>query len=306
MSQRAKGTLGEALRSVVKGLREFAYATRIPTSPSFARPRIGLALSGGFARGLAHIGVLKALSENKIPIDAIAGTSVGSVVGAAFASGSDVKEMLEAAREVRWSTFARWTIARLGLATNLRMEEMLRRVLRCSTFEELSVPLAVVTTDLSTGECVVFRKGDLIPPLRASCSFPGLFTPVAYQGHLLVDGAICNNLPVDALLNSGLDAIIAVHLKGDGLQHTPTNMFEVIGQAFQIAERQHEAGWRQHCDVVIEPDVRDFRWDDFGRCNDLILAGERAAIKALPALRSLLTAHADKTVRKIGLLERRA
>ncbi len=297
MPSSLKTKLESALRSTVERIREFAYASpitaRYPKSLT-TRSRIGLALSGGFARGMAHIGVLKVLTEHEIPIDVLAGTSVGGLVAAAYASGCSLDEMIEEARKIRWRNFARWTVARLGLATNDRMEEMLHRILHCSRFEELAIPLAVIAADLSTGEAVTFRQGDLIPPLRASCSFPGLFTPVEYQGRLLVDGAICGNVPVASLQDFGVDAIIAVHLNTGGLPHTPTNMFQVIGQAFQIAQRQNESGWRQHCSVVIEPKVYQFKWDDFGHADDLILAGARAAVRALPALRALLEPRAAR------------
>ena len=290
MSSGFKTKLDRALRFAVRSLRKFAYASPLP--PRYprltsTRPRIGLALSGGFARGLAHIGVLKALTENRIPIDALAGTSVGSVIAGAFASGRKVEEMEKEARKVRWGSFARWTVARLGVATNERMEGMLRRVLGCSKFEDLLIPLAVVAADLSTGKPVTFRSGDLIPPLRGSCSVPGLFTPVEYQGHLLVDGAICCSVPVAPLLEFGVDAIIAVNLRTDGLQHTPTNMFQVIDQAFRIAQKQNDTQWREQCDVIIEPEVGDIRWDDFTRAAELIQAGERAGLQALPAIRAL-------------------
>ena len=289
-----KAKLGRAFRSGVRAIREFAYATpsprkTLPGGPhALERPRTGLALSGGFARGLAHIGVLKALTENQIPIDALAGTSVGSIVAGAFASGRTVRELIDQARNARWGSFARWTVARLGLATNERMEGMLRRSLRCLTFEELAIPLAVVVTDLSTGEAVTFRHGDLIPPLRASCSFPGLFTPVEYQGRLLVDGAISSSVPVAPLLDCGVDVIIAVNLKTNLHQQTPTNLFQVVGQAFQIAQKQSQSIWREQCDVIIEPEVADCKWDEFDRADELISAGERAALETLPALRALL------------------
>ncbi len=282
----------DALRSAVRVLREFAYgsqtAQRYPTPEGQGRPRLGLALGGGFARGLAHLGVLKVLVENRIPIDALAGTSVGSVVAAAYASGCTIEGMLDEARATRWKDIARWTIPHLGFATNRRMEVTLRRVLRGSRFEDLSLPLAIVAADVSTGEAVTLRTGDLFTALRASCSFPGLFVPVEYQGRLLVDGAIVSSVPVEPLREMGVDHIIAVSLKTGSSRHTPTNLFQVVGQAFQIASSLSQASWRKACDVIIEPDVGGFRWDDFDHADELILAGERAARQALPAVEALL------------------
>jgi NTE family protein len=279
------------LRSAVDTLREFAYARPLPSryrKPILARPRLGLTLSGGFAHGLAHLGVLKVLAGNQIQIDALAGTSVGSVVAAAFASGSRLDVMIEEGRKIRWKTFGRWTVDRLGLATNERMETMLRKVLRCTKFEELAIPLAIVAADLSTGEAVTFKRGDLLPPVRASCSFPGLFVPISYQGRLLVDGAIVASVPVEALRDLGVDIIIAVNLRSQRPRQAPANIFQVIGQAFQIAQGLNQRSWRKGCDVIIEPDVSQVRWDEFGRADELIQAGERAALRMMPAIRALV------------------
>jgi NTE family protein len=279
-----------ALRLAVRKLREFAYSHQ-PTGTkrrlASSRPRIGLALGGGFARGVAHIGVLKALVENEIPIDAIAGASAGSVIGAVFASGATLEEMIGDARNVRWRSLARWTLTRMGLATNERMESMLRNLLHCSRFEELTIPLAVVATDISTGEPVIFRKGELIPALRASCSVPGLFTPVNHEGRLLVDGSILWSVPTPALRDFAVDRIIAVQLDTNGQPFAPTNMFQVVGQSFHIAQSLNEGAWRDRSDVVIEADVTKFDWDDFEHADELVRLGERAVLKALPAIRQL-------------------
>lgn len=293
--------LRDALAAAVKGLREFAYARPVPPrdrEAPFVKRRVGLALGGGFARGLAHVGILKVLAANQIPIDALAGTSAGSLAAAAYASGCSIEEMIAEARRIRWKSFARWTIPRLGFASNARMEDLLHRLLHYSRFEELAIPLAVVATDISTGEAVTFREGDLIPPLRASCSVPGLFAPIEYQGRLLVDGAIVESVPVGALRELGAEVIIGVNLRTNGFCQTPTNIFQVVGQAFQIAQGQNQATWRDQCDVVIEPDLNDFKWDDFSRTDELILAGESAARQALPALRSLVQPASLDTVRR--------
>ena len=292
MESHVSARLGKLLRSAVRELRRFAYSRPIrPTKgESRPRPRLGLALGGGFARGLAHIGVLKVLVENQIPIDALAGTSAGAIAAAAFASGCTIEELTAAARRMRWSNLARWTFPRLGFATNERMEWFLSKVLHCRTFEELKLPLAVVATEVTTGAAVVFREGDLMPPLRASCSFPGLFVPIELNGRMLVDGAIVSSVPVQAL--RGMDAIVAVHMGVQGLRYRPKNLFEVVGESFRIVESRNESAWRDHCDLVIEPEVAGFRWDDFERADELIEAGEMAARRTLPALRHLIQERA--------------
>jgi len=295
-----------ALRSGVSSLREFAYSAPARSNGSCnvqqasGPPRVGLALGGGFARGIAHVGVLKVLCENRIPVNALSGISAGSIVAAGFASGATPDEMAEAARRVRWNSFARWTVDRRGLATNGKMESMLRSLFHCSTFEELKKPLAVVATDISTGEAVVFDHGELIPPLRGSCAYPGLFTPVAHQGRLLVDGAISGPVPVAALRGLGVEKVIAVHFKTNGLGHVPTNIFQVIGQTFQIAEGQIMSTWRQHSDVVIEPEMNKFAWDDFDRVDEMILVGENAAREMLPALRALIEPEPEPAIVNAG------
>ena len=277
------------MRAAVRQLRKFAHGgpkQHHAESPSPRRPRLGLALGGGFARGIAHVGVLKVLVENQIPIDALAGTSSGSIAAAAFASGCTIEEMVQVARSLRWNRFARWTIPSLGFATNERMDGLLAKALRCQTFEELKIPLAVVAADIWNGEAVIFREGDLRTPVRASCSFPGLFVPIEYQGRLLVDGVLVGTVPVMAL--RGVDVVVAVSVRGNGSHRRPTSFFEVVAESFQVAQNLTEASWQDHCDVLIEPELGDFRWDDFDRTDELIAVGEMAARKALPALRKLL------------------
>ncbi len=237
---------------------------------------------------MAHIGVLKVLAENSIPVDALAGISAGSIAAAAFASGCTIQEMIGNARKVRWRQFARWTLPRLGFATNERLEVMLREMLHCDTFEQLSVPLAIVATDISTGEPVIFRRGLLATAIRASSAVPGLFAPVEHEGRPLVDGSIVCGVPAAALSGFAVDKIVGVCLNFGRLNHRPTNFFQVVGQAFQIAEARSELTWRPKCDLVIEPDVSRFTWDDFDCLDEFIDAGESAARAALPQLRELL------------------
>lgn len=290
------------LTSLVRRLRSFAYVHKtVPQPPAGpAHPiRLGLALGGGFARGLAHLGVLKVLRENHIPIHAIAGTSVGSIVAASFASGTTIDEMFAAAHDVHWKDFARWTVNRLGLASNERMEAFLEKVIKVRTFEELSISLLVIAADLSTGEPVIFQQGELARPLRASCSFPGLFVPVKYEGRLLVDGAIVGSVPAYPLRNNGIDRILAVHLRVDAPTCTPKNIFQVIGQSFQIAQGLNHATWKDFSDLVIKVDCGSYNWDDFHRFDEIVAEGEKAALAALPGIRALV--HGDSRAATVGL-----
>src|SRR5260370_30129163 len=145
---------------------------------SSVRPGVGLALGGGFARGFAHLGVLRVFQQHKILISHIAGSSVGSILGAAYASGAPLERIIDACRTLRFRDIARWRVSRLGLASNHRLGALIERVFGSRQFEDLQIPLAVVATDLSSGEPVVFTQGNLVHALRALCSFPRRFEPV--------------------------------------------------------------------------------------------------------------------------------
>jgi NTE family protein len=283
--------VAKVLSFAVRSLRRFASNRPSPPTQNqdhLWRPRVGLALGGGFARGVAHVGVLKVLVENKIPIHALAGTSAGSLAAAAFASGCSIDELIEMARALRWNRVGRWTFSRLGFATNERMESLLREWLHCLTFEELKLPLAVMAADITTGEAVTYREGSLIEPLRASCCFPGLFVPVRYNGRLLVDGVIAGSVPVATLKAMDMDVVVAVHIKSDGHCAQPTNLIQIVSESFQIIQDRNQSNWRDQCHLVIEPRVQGIRWDEFEQADEVIAAGEAAAREALPALRRLV------------------
>ena len=255
------------------------------------RPKIGLALGGGFARGMTHIGVLKVFEEEKIPIDFVAGTSVGAVIGAGFCSGLSPKELEEIAFVVRFKHFARWTVSRFGFATNDRMTGFLKRIIPVRTFEELKIPLAVTATDFLTGEGVVFRSGPIIDPVRASCAYPGMFLPVQVGGRTLVDGLLAHSVPTVPLKEMGADKVIAVYLSAmwvNSRTKGPRHVFDVVGQCFSIAQDRMCGFWKAASDVILEPNVSGFGYDEFQRTPELIKIGEEATRKALPAIRKWL------------------
>jgi NTE family protein len=251
------------------------------------RPRIGLALGGGFARGLAHIGVLRVFEEEQIPVHAIAGVSAGAMAAAAFASGASSHEIERVAGCMKFSDVARWTISRHGLAGSERMTVFLRRLLKAYTFEEMRIPLAVVATGLESASPVVFRnRGDVIVPIRASCSYPGLFRPVRHDGHYLVDGAMTMDLPAQPLREMGCTHVVSVYLPM-AESYRLGNMLGVVNRCFQIMQSRSEWEWRRHSDVVVEPNVRANSWDSFLDCQKMIEAGRQAALEALPAIKRL-------------------
>ncbi len=286
--------LGKIIRSVQAFGRELSRkAVPVPSAPV---PAIGLALGGGFARGIAHIGVLKVLEEEGIPVRIVAGTSVGALIGASYCSGLSPAELEDVAHSVRFTTFARWTLSRFGFASNDRMITFLTRTLKCKTFEELRIPLGVTATDFNTGEGVVFHSGSIIDPVRASCAYPGMFLPINIRGRYLVDGMLSHPVPTRPLREMGADRVLAIHLKGTWANGAPPrHLFDVIGQSFAIAQDAMSNLWRSAADLVIEPDVAGFGYDDFKRADDLIHVGEVAMRAALPEVRKWLETPAEAT-----------
>jgi NTE family protein len=281
------------LQTALTRVREFAYAERPAAARIPSRPKVGLALGGGFARGIAHLGVLHELEQNHIPIDCIAGNSAGALAAIAFASGLPFEEVAKRAAALRFGVFGQWRFSWLGLASNQRLEFYPKRFLNITTFEELRIPVAIAATDLISGEAVYFKEGPLGPALRASCAYPGLFQPVQYQGRTLVDGFVGATVPVEGVAHMGADIIVAVFLDSEAIVK-PTNFTDVIGRSFTIIQRHADLAWRSRSDVVIEPLVREFAWDDFARTPQLIEAGAEAARKALPRIRAVLEAAGER------------
>src|ERR1700726_2171399 len=280
----------KSLGKIIRSVQAFGRGLSGLSGSEQAQPSgIGLALGGGFARGIAHIGVLKVLEEESIPVSLVAGTSVGALIGAAYCSGVTIPELEQIATRVRFKHFARWTLSRYGFASNQRMIGFLNSVLKVKTFEELRIPLAVTATDFSTGEGVVFHSGPLVDPVRASCAYPGMFLPVKIRGRLLIDGMLSYTVPTVPLRQMGAERVLAVHLKGrwiggDG----PRHLFDVIGQCFAIAQEMNSSQWKQAADLVIEPDVSGYKYDALEFSAALVRAGEIATRAALPEIRKWL------------------
>jgi NTE family protein len=254
---------------------------------------IGLALSGGAARGIAHVGVLRALQEAGIPISCVAGTSAGSLVGAAFASGMTIDEIEALGRSLRWRHLGRLTLSLRGFQSNQRLEQFVRDRLPVTKFEELLIPFAAVATDLKTGEPVVMRdKGDLGFAIRASCTIPGVYVPVTdAEGRQLVDGGLVAVIPALAARALGADIVIAVDVNFEGATFwSSSHVIGVVLQSTMVFMKT--ASYRQlsACDYVIKPRVGHIRWDKIRKADDLIAAGYQAGVESVPEIKTLIEA----------------
>jgi len=291
----SKGNLKDLVQAGVRRLREFAYG-RPPES--HRAPRLGLALGGGFARGISHLGVLRVLEQEGIAVGCLAGTSVGGLIAAAYASGAPIDAIAQRATATSFRDFARWSLSRYGLASNDRLGRYVHEFCGTHRIEEMKLPLAICAVDLLSGEPYFFTKGDLGVALRASCAYPGLFQPVEHEGRLLVDGFLAGPVPVDAARTLGAELVVGVHLGTAGPVARPRHMGEVLWRSFSIMQqRALERGGRA-AEVLISPDVGDFAWDDFSRSERMIAAGEAAARTALPRLRELLAPYGGAAVRQ--------
>ncbi len=260
------------------------------------RKKIGLALSGGAARGFAHLGVLKALTEHNIPIDFISGTSAGSITGAAYASGLSVAEIAELGKKMGWFRMSGFSYSPKGFLSNASMGEFLRANFPVQKFEDLVLPLAVVTCDLETGEEVVLKNtGDLITAVRASCSIPGVFVPVEHEGRMLVDGGVIANVPTKAVKKLGAEIIIAVDVMACGASYwgTPSTLLGIFFQTAMLMLRKSSQSHHYRADVVIVPQIAHLRPDEIGKINEFIRAGEAAALEKIDEIKSLIDAADD-------------
>ncbi len=256
------------------------------------RKKIGLALSGGGARGFAHIGVLKALVENNIPIDMIAGTSAGSFVAGAYASGMSVDEIGTMAAKIGWSNMIRPTVSPLALLSSVPMAQFIEREFPVVSFEEMPLPFAAVACDFESGTQVVLgENGSVSFAIRASCSLPGIFHPVIDdQDRMLVDGGVVTPMPVQVVRNMGADIVIGVDLMASGatFRSRPRTAFGIVFQATMLLLRSASRSQHHDADIVIIPAIGHLRPDQINKRDEFIQLGEAAGSEQISAIRSLI------------------
>lgn len=238
---------------------------------------VTLVLGGGSARGLAHIGVLKIFEKEKIPIDKIVGTSMGAMVGAAYSVGVSVSRMEDLAYKFTTKNILDPTMPSMGLLAGDKLEATIKQMLDNKDFDDCKIPLAVVTNDIETGEEVVFKSGNLIKVVRASCSWPGIFNPVRIDGRLLSDGGIKHSVPTRIARDMGGDYIIAVDVGFCVRKGKIDNIFQMIVQSFQIMGEELNQHQSREADAIIKVFLPDIDQAAFERSRDIVSCGVEAA-----------------------------
>lgn len=255
--------------------------------------KIGLALGGGGPRGLAHIGVLRVLEENNIPIDCITGTSIGALVGGFYAASKDITEIEELFASSDWKQIISLIDPsfRQGLIMGARVTEFIRAILGDMKFKECRIPFSVVTTDLKTGEAIIFNEGEMAIPIRASLSFPPLFRPVEYCGHVLADGGLSMQVPIKAVKEMGAEKVIAVNLTGDYASLSPVKgkigIYKIAMDSAMLLEHSLSEHEIKEADIVIEPEIGYVHWNKFWDGAKIIKAGEQATLEKIEEIKEL-------------------
>ncbi|MCB8945837.1 MAG: patatin-like phospholipase family protein [Ardenticatenaceae bacterium] len=258
------------------------------------RPRVGLALGGGSVRGFAHFGVLTVLEEANIPIDIVAGTSAGAIIGALYAAGMSLNQIETAAEQMSWRNNTRPILSTDGLLTLDPMAVWLKEMLGDLHFEDLALPFACAATDLQTGEPVVLASGPLASAVQASCSVPGIITPVRRNGRLLCDGGITNNVPVSLARCLGADYVIGVDIFEPTL-HWPIGPLGRGLAAIEIMV-EHAGSGTKTADCLITPNLKGYSYIRFSHRQELIERGQQAAHNCLPTIHQHLQAKQPRHI----------
>lgn len=274
---------------ITMGVLISCASIKAPLVTQLPKPKIALVLGGGAARGFAHVGVIRALEQEKIPIDMIIGTSVGSLIGAIYANDPN-------SFELEWTAFALEkdslfdygilnAFTGMGMAKGEKLEEFVRMKIAVTNIEGMKLPFAAVATDLNRGTRVVLDRGSVAKAVHASSAIPGVFAPVDYQGHLLVDGGVLDNIPIDVAREEGADIVIAVDISENVANYNITNLADVMLQAVNIMFNENVKCKKKEADVLIAPAVGNVAMLDFSQKKHCMQAGIDAAQMAMPEIK---------------------
>jgi NTE family protein len=260
----------------------------IPVEPPRKTVKVALVLGAGAAKGFAHVGVLKVLEANHVPVHMVVGTSVGSFVGSLYAYGYPAYDLQKIAMGLEKGEIADLTVPDNGFVKGEKLEAYVNRMIRGTTMENLRIPFYAVATDIGSGQEMVFGKGNTGLAVRASCSIPGIFRPVRIGDRTYMDGGVVSPVAVDAARRMGADVVIAVDITRGVSGSTPGTTLDTIFHAVNVMYSKIAAAQLSRADVVIQPKVGHIDSADFTRRHEAILEGETAAQSALPKIRTLL------------------
>ncbi|MCX5717296.1 MAG: patatin-like phospholipase family protein [Nitrospirae bacterium] len=263
-------------------------APKEEVKPPLPPVKIAVVLGAGASKGFAHIGVLKVLESNKIPVHMIIGTSAGSFVGSLYAYGYNAFELQKLSFSIEKGDVADITIPDNGFIKGEKLESYINRILKNTPMEKLKIPFYAVATDIQSGKEIVFGTGNTGTAVRASCSIPGIFRPVNISGKMYVDGGVVSPVAVDAAKRLGADVIIAVDISGDIDSTQPTGTIETILQSINIMYSKLASIQLSKADIVIKPKVGYIGSADFSKRHEAVLEGEKAAIEALPKIQEIV------------------
>lgn len=259
------------------------------------RPKIALVLGGGGARGFAHIGVIKVLEENNIPIDIVTGTSIGSIFGGLLASGLSSKEMETIVKEIKFRNLINLTFSSvLGFIFKNKffksdnIKNLIEKYTKNKNFYELNIPFACIAVDIKTGEKITLKEGNLADALVASSSIPGFFAPFEYKHRFLIDGGIVDNLPTKTAKDLGADIIIAINIESDYTQNTPKSILQVLLQISYIQGNRLLKNSKKLANILINPKVNQYSILDFYKRDELIKIGEIETRKNINYIKSYI------------------
>jgi NTE family protein len=259
------------------------------TPPAEKPVKVAVVLGAGAAKGFAHVGVLKVLEANQIPINMIVGTSAGSFVGSLYAYGFNAFQLHKISLGIEQGELVDFTLPDNGFVKGEKLEGYVNRMLRNTPMEKLRIPFYAVATDIQSGREMVFGTGNTGSAVRASCSIPGVFAPHVIGGRMYVDGGVVSPVAVDVARRQGADVVIAVDISGDGESPKPQGTLSTILQAIGIMYGRISSQQLQKADVVVRPRVGSIGSADFSKRHEAVLEGEKAATAALPAIRAALS-----------------
>lgn len=246
---------------------------------------IGLALGGGAAKGVAHIGVLKALEDANIEVDYIAGTSVGAMIAALYAFKVDVETIGSLARRLTMSKVTSFKLNKTGFFSTESLRELMLEYVGDVAIEDAAIPLSIVATDINSGEEIILTSGSVVDAVCASAAIPGIYIPVEINGRTLVDGGLVQNVPIEALQTAGAGVTIASHLNSVSHYQEISHVLDVMRNAFEIAVSQHTQDQLKEADLLISMDLSDFSLrDNTERYDELFNIGHQAATVQLTKL----------------------